>query len=256
MGRSAHFPSMAPRAAASRRAAEAEHMDGRLHGRRDAVAKGCLSNGERETEANEMRLSQARVQGPVAAAENEPHDWVAALAGPPAVREEALATLHALLLHGARFELNRRREALRHVRDEEVDDLALRAARDALVAILAALDSFRGASRFTTWAQKFVLLEVGVAARRRAWHGRAIDLDIELPETLRALRDAMEASLTPHQRDVFAALALNGVPIDVLAERLNTTRSGLYATLHDARQRLRAVMVDGAQPASTANSVK
>ncbi len=193
-----------------------------------------------------MRLSKARVQGPVAAAaKKDSHDWVAALRGPPAVREEALATLHELLLRGARFELSRRREALGRVLDGEVDDLALRAARDALVAILAALDSFRGASQFTTWAYKFVLLEVGVEARRRAWQGREIGFDVELPETLRALRAAVETSLTPQQRDVFAALALNGVPIDVLADRLSTTRSALYATLHDARHRLRAATVDG-----------
>jgi RNA polymerase sigma-70 factor (ECF subfamily) len=193
-----------------------------------------------------MRLSKARVQERVAAAaENDSHDWVAALRGPPAVREAALATLHELLLRGARFELSRRREALGRVLDGEVDDLALRAARDALVAILAALDSFRGASQFTTWAYKFVLLEVGVEARRRAWQGREIGFDVELPETLRALRAAVETSLTPQQRDVFAALALNGVPIDVLADRLSTTRSALYATLHDARHRLRAATVDG-----------
>jgi RNA polymerase sigma-70 factor (ECF subfamily) len=210
------------------------------------VAKGCLSNGDLEKEANEMRLSKARVQERVAAAaENDSHDWVAALRGPPAVREAALATLHELLLRGARFELSRRREALGRVLDGEVDDLALRAARDALVAILAALDSFRGASQFTTWAYKFVLLEVGVEARRRAWQGREIGFDVELPETLRALRAAVETSLTPQQRDVFAALALNGVPIDVLADRLSTTRSALYATLHDARHRLRAATVDG-----------
>ena len=45
--------------------------------------------------------------------------------------------------------------------------------------------------------------------------------------------------MTPHQRRVLVALALNGVPIDVLAERLQTTRGALYKTLHDARQKLR-----------------
>jgi RNA polymerase sigma-70 factor (ECF subfamily) len=38
---------------------------------------------------------------------------------------------------------------------------------------------------------------------------------------------------------VLVALALNGVPIDVLAERLNSTRGALYKTLHDARRKLR-----------------
>ena len=61
-------------------------------------------------------------------------------------------------------------------------------------------------------------------------------------ELLHALRDAVQTSLTPHQREVFAALALNGIPIDVLAERLDTTRGALYKTLHDARRKLRLTL--------------
>ena len=55
-------------------------------------------------------------------------------------------------------------------------------------------------------------------------------------ELLRELQRAVRDELTPHQRDVFVALALNEVPIDVLAERLDTTRGALYKTLHDARR--------------------
>jgi RNA polymerase sigma-70 factor (ECF subfamily) len=187
--------------------------------------------------------------------------WLTALRGSPAVRAEALAELHALLLRGARHELNRRRQSLGHVSASERDDLAVQAADDALVAVLAKLDTFRGASRFTTWAYKFVLLEAGVKARRRAWQGREVNLEptawwsmsdggppaqevLESAETLSAIRDAIQRSLTPHQREVFAALALNGVPIDVLAERLGTTRGALYKTLHDARRKLRAALAD------------
>lgn len=129
------------------------------------------------------------------------------------------------------------------------------------MAILAKLDSFRGASRFTTWAYKFVLLEAGVRARRRAWQGREVSLDdrdwaagvdgrpsaqqtVESRELMQALGDAVRTALTPHQREVFSAIALNGVPIDVLAERLDTKRGALYKTLHDARHKLRAVLAD------------
>jgi RNA polymerase sigma-70 factor (ECF subfamily) len=187
--------------------------------------------------------------------------WLRALRGPPPVRDAAIAELHSLLLRGARHELARRRAALADVSRDEVRDLATHAADDALVAILAKLDTFRGASRFTTWAYKFVQLEAGVKARRRAWQGREIVLDaevwpsiadaspgqqqaIEQHELLRAIRDAVRTELTPHQREVFAALALNGVPIDVLAERLATTRGALYKTLHDARRKLRAALAD------------
>jgi RNA polymerase sigma-70 factor, ECF subfamily len=167
-------------------------------------------------------------------------------------RDDAMADLHALLLRAARFELHRRRQ----LPYAEAEDLAAMAANDAMVALLRKLDTFRGQSRFTTWAYKFALLEAGVKARRRAWQDREVPLDeivvagtgrsvherAEDAEQLRAVRDAMRTALTPHQREVFIALALNGVPIDVLAERLGSTRGALYKTLHDARRKLRATI--------------
>jgi len=166
--------------------------------------------------------------------------------------QHAQAELHALLLRAARFELHRRRG----LPYDEAEDLAAQAANDAMVAVLRKLDTFRGQSRFTTWAYKFALLEAGVKARRRAWHGREVPLEdmtaadgapsphqrAEEAELLRAVRDAMRTELTDHQRTVFIALALNGVPIDVLAERLGSTRGALYKTLHDARRKLRAAI--------------
>jgi RNA polymerase sigma-70 factor, ECF subfamily len=183
------------------------------------------------------------------------------LRGRGSVRELAIAELHALLLKGAHHELRRRAELLARVSAQELDDLATQAAGDAMAAILAKLDTFRGASRFTTWAYKFVLLEAGVKARRRAWQGREVALEdeswrrlaaatpsaqqtVEEAELLRAIARAMENALTPHQREIFSALALNEVPIDVLAERLTTTRGALYKTLHDARRKLRAALSD------------
>jgi len=182
--------------------------------------------------------------------------WISTLRGPAGPRDQALSELHALLLRAARFELGRRRGQLGHLAASDVEDLAVQAADDALMAILRKLDTFRGTSRFTTWAYKFALLEAGVKARRRAWHGREIVIDdeawpeppstgrsaqerLEDGELLAALRDAVHAALTPHQREVFSALALNSIPIDVLAERLGTTRGALYKTLHDARRKLR-----------------
>jgi RNA polymerase sigma-70 factor, ECF subfamily len=182
--------------------------------------------------------------------------WLAALRGPPAERDPAIAKLHDLLLRAARFELGRRQAALSHVRGEELEDIAMQAANDALMAVLSKLDDFRGASRFTTWAYKFALLEAGVKLRRRAWQDREVVLEpdnwtvfadrgvtaheeLEQTALMSALRDAVEDALTPHQRQIFVALALNEVPIDVLAERLETNRGALYKTLHDARRKLR-----------------
>ena len=188
-------------------------------------------------------------------------DWLDALRAQGPERENATAQLHALLLRAARFELGRRRAALSHVRGEELEDIAMQAANDALMAVLAKLDSFRGASRFTTWAYKFALLEAGVKLRRRAWQGREVVLaeeswagfgdsgksaqeQLEQSEALEKLAEAINGSLTPHQRRVFVALALDEVPIDVLAERLESTRGALYKTLHDARRKLRAELAE------------
>src|SRR4051794_3045728 len=103
-------------------------------------------------------------------------DWVEALRSGGARGADATARLHGLLLRAARFEVGRRRASLAHVRGEELDDIATQAADDALMAVLGKLDDFRGASRFTTWAYKFALLEAGVKLRRRAWQGREVVL--------------------------------------------------------------------------------
>jgi RNA polymerase sigma-70 factor (ECF subfamily) len=171
-------------------------------------------------------------------------------------QEVALERLHALLLRAARFEVARRRPSLPHLRGDELDEIALEAADDATLSVLRRLHEFRGESRFTTWAYKFALLEAAVKLRKRAWQGREIPLEpeqwtglssnapspaatVEQRELLARLQHAIHEELTPHQRQIVVAIALNGVPIDVLAERLNTTRGALYKTLHDARRKLR-----------------
>jgi RNA polymerase sigma-70 factor, ECF subfamily len=183
--------------------------------------------------------------------------WMAALSSSGPAQEAACARLHELLLRAARFEVNRRRASLPHLRGDDFDDLALQSADDALMAVLAKLDTFRGDSRFTTWAYKFALLEAAVKLRRRAWQGREVPLEpetwdvfaarrlsphgiAEQGDLMRELQAGIDQALSTHQREVLVALTLNDVPIDVLAERLNTTRGALYKTLHDARKKLRA----------------
>jgi RNA polymerase sigma-70 factor (ECF subfamily) len=170
--------------------------------------------------------------------------WVDALSGRGHRREAAIGRLHALLLRAARFEIARRRSAFGAGDARELDDLATQAADDALMAVMAKLGTYRGASRFTTWAYKFALLEAGVKVRRRAWQERELPLeadgwaqladrraspdgDAETAELLGAIGDAIAAQLTAHQRMVLVAITLNDVPIDVLAQRLGTTRARL-----------------------------
>ena len=200
--------------------------------------------------------------GPTAGAarpdQSGPQGWLDRLSRPGPGREAAAAELHALLLRAARFEVRRRQAVFPQLHGADLDDLAWQSADDALMSILRRLGDFRGDSRFTTWAVKFAIVEAGANVRRHAWRGREIPLapaswlalptgaatphqHAEAQELLTALREEA-AQLTGRQREVFAAIALNDVPIDVLAERLNTTRGALYKTLHDARRHLRAAL--------------
>jgi RNA polymerase sigma-70 factor, ECF subfamily len=211
-----------------------------------------------------LRVDNRLVDSTIASASTldpESREWLDALRGGGRRHDDAVARLHELLLRAARFECARRRPTLPHLRGNDLDDIANQAADDALVSILRKLDTFRGASRFATWAYKFALLEAAVKLRRRAWQGREIPLEpetwslfagaeiepdesAEQSELLETLQQAIADELTPHQRRVLVALALNGVPIDVLAERLDTTRGALYKTLHDARRKLRTQLTD------------
>ena len=185
--------------------------------------------------------------------------WLTPLASSGAGHDRAVAELHGLLLRASRFEVHRRSAALGLQHSSELDDIANQAADDALLAVMSRLERFERRSRFTTWAYKFAIHTAGVAVRRHAWRDR--ELTASSSETLEQLTgladDPAEAAqtrellariaaaitrLTAHQRDVLLALAVNGVPIDVLADRLSTNRNALYKTLHDARTRLRGLL--------------
>ena len=189
-----------------------------------------------------------------------PGDWVAALRSGGAEQDAAVAQLHGALLRVARSELNRRHGQL-NVSGPELDDLAHQAAADAMLAIVAKLDRFRGESKFTTWAYKFVMFEVSSKVGRHYWRTPEIALTAEdwdrLPDRfgfdpagaserrdfVRAVRQAVDDDLTEHQRRIFVALVVDGVPLDALAERLGTSRNAIYKTMFDTRRKLRASLV-------------
>jgi RNA polymerase sigma-70 factor (ECF subfamily) len=181
--------------------------------------------------------------------------WLGALRASGRDNEQAIADLHQLLVRAARFEVQRRSRALLLSPSAELDDLALQAADDALVAILARLDSFQGRSAFTTWAYKFAIHIAGVSVRKHVWRSRQIPTsddalaqfhsDVGVPERSAEQYDLLQvigrgiSSLTTRQREVLLALCVSDVPIDVLADRLGSTRGAIYKTLHDARSALR-----------------
>ena len=188
----------------------------------------------------------------------ESRGWVEGLRAEGVERARALERLHELLLRAAYAEAHRRRHLYPEIGGAELDDLCSQAAGDAVLAVTSKLDGYRGASRFTTWAYAFAIFEVSVKLRRHAWHrGRIPTADddatwdrfaegthtaqsrVESAELLRALRRAVAEELTPRQREVFVAVALNEVQIDVVAGQLHSSRGAVYKVLHDARAKLR-----------------
>jgi RNA polymerase sigma-70 factor (ECF subfamily) len=165
--------------------------------------------------------------------------------------------LHGLLLRVARSEVGRR-NALLQLTGPELDDIAHQAAADALMAIDAKVAGFRGESRFTTWAYKFVIFEVSTKIGRHFWRTSGVPLDQEdwdrLPDRagvqpyeraewsdlVAAIRRAVDEDLTDYQRRLFVAIILNGVPVDALAVELSSSRNAIYKALFDARRKLRA----------------
>jgi RNA polymerase sigma-70 factor (ECF subfamily) len=176
-----------------------------------------------------------------------------------AAHDAAVLELHALLLRAAGHEVHRRMRAMQLDLGDEAQILVEQSADDALVAVLGRLDSFEGRSRFTTWAFKFAIHTAGVAVRHAAWRARTMPTVEDGVATLRASADdphvathhaellratsAAIATISPRQREVLVALAINGVPIDVLADRMSTTRGALYKALHDARNAVRRRLV-------------
>src|SRR5437764_8012619 len=158
--------------------------------------------------------------------------------------DEGLLRLRVLLCRAARFEAGRRRDDLLHLSDNAIDEIACAAADAALADVLTRLGEFRRDGRFATWASKFAVLETAVCFRKLAWKERETTPVPMPPLLLPILGTAIAESLTPRQRNVFEAVVFAGVPIDVLAARIATTRSAVYDTLHEARSALRQSLAD------------
>jgi RNA polymerase sigma-70 factor (ECF subfamily) len=192
--------------------------------------------------------------------------WVEQLHPEHPRHEQAVASLHDVLRRAALHELHRRRAQLPALVGPEFDDIAQQCADDAAMNVLARIDHFHGLSRFTTWAYKFAIFEVSSKLARHAWQRQPPNRKelepAELPdavttgpseqterrEQLLVLRKAIEEDLTPRQREVFVAIALNDEPIDVLALALNTNRNAIYKNLFDARRKLRESLAAAGHP--------
>ncbi|SEH53344.1 RNA polymerase sigma-70 factor, ECF subfamily [Mycolicibacterium rutilum] len=188
----------------------------------------------------------------------ESREWLRILDATCTERDTGIADLHAQSLRVAHGEVRRRQTP---ITGTELDDIAAQAASDATMAILGKLATFRGESRFTTWAYKFVILEVANKIGRHYWRNPPPDLDVEdwnrLPERFgvdpsehaeaaeltAAIRQAVETTLTERQRQMFVDIVLRGIPLDALVDRLGTNRNAIYKTVFEARRKIRDFLV-------------
>jgi RNA polymerase sigma-70 factor (ECF subfamily) len=193
--------------------------------------------------------------------------WLAELTGPADLQASAIEDLRQRLQRGIFYYLSRERSDLSHLSNQEITQMAEDLAQDATLRVMENLDSFRGDSRFTTWATK-IAVRVAISDLRRARY-KDFSLDdltadgdllpasatgvnstpIPNPEdaTERAdvmvkISKALEEVLTERQYQALSAVALQGVPLDIVAERMGTNRNALYKLLHDARRKLRSYL--------------
>ncbi|MDP9477956.1 MAG: sigma-70 family RNA polymerase sigma factor [Actinomycetota bacterium] len=190
-------------------------------------------------------------------------EWLAGLRGPE--RERAIGDLRAVIVRGLKITFAGRVRGL----DETAEDFA----QDALIRILDNLDSFRGESRFTTWAQKVAVRVAYTELRRRRWRDVSLQQVLERHaggggepavltdrassperETARkmmveTLQSFIAEELTERQREAMVAVMFEGMPLEEAARRMETNRNALYKLLHDARKKLKKrIEAEGLSP--------
>ena len=193
-------------------------------------------------------------------------EWLSALKSTGESQTAALSDLRTYLLRVALYVLYRRRNTLQRLAAADIEHLAQDCAQDALWKIVGRLDQFRGESRFTTWAYNFAVNAVLGAVRREQWGQARINRLLESPElverigsagassdperraaqrqVLAAIREGIDAHLTPRQRQAITAVVFDAVPLDELARNWGSNRNAMYKLIHDARKRLKAHLRD------------
>jgi RNA polymerase sigma-70 factor (ECF subfamily) len=180
-------------------------------------------------------------------------EWVEELRDP--VSNEALEDLRAILLRGLRASLSNRIQT-------DLDAITEDFVQEALLKILKSIETFRGESRFTTWAQKIAIHVAFTELRRRRWKDVSLQDMIETPDgeeytpliltdpsatpekettqndLMQIVYELIETELTERQRTAIIAVLQGGAPLGEVAERMNTNRNALYKLIHDARKRL------------------
>ena len=182
--------------------------------------------------------------------------WLLALQGEERARDHALSDLSQILIRGLEA-------VLRPRVDHQAEAMAQDVAQEAMMRILDRLDTFRGESRFTTWAQKVAVRMALTKLRRKRWnnvqlsdlsdgknilrdlmqdHRRSPDEEAGMKMAMDAVLQSIENDLTDRQRRAMQAVVLEGMPLEEVAKRMGSTRNALYKLMHDARHRLKRTL--------------
>ena len=197
-------------------------------------------------------------RGIVPSRSRDNHEWLAALASSGETQEAALADLRAVLVSGLQHGL----AAWIDPHSPQLETLVEEASQEALVRILGRLDTFEGRSRFTTWAYKVAIRIALTQLRRKQWKELSLEqmleprtgeggepsvIDpqagpeaiVEQQDLLARISRILEEELTQRQLAVMTAVALRGVPMEALAQKMGIERNALYKMMHDARLKLK-----------------
>ena len=196
-------------------------------------------------------------------AERNNKQWIQDLRQAGPAQERALEALRTLLVRGLGYALSK----YKNVTPADLQDFA----QDATLKILKGIESFRGESRFTTWATKIAVHTAFTELRRRRWRDVSLD-EITTPpdeqdtpaffvpstladpsvgseqqvmqnQVLEAMRNVIAAELTERQRKALVAARLQGMPLAEVAQQMGTNRNALYKLLFDARQKIQEGML-------------
>lgn len=208
-------------------------------------------------------------------AERGNEQWLAELTGAPDEQAAALADLRERLRRGIFYYLSRERSDLSQLSGQELGSMADDLAQDATLRVMSSLESFRGDSRFTTWATK-IAVRLAISDLRRARY-RDFSLDeltidgelaaeeaaaasltspatpnpeyeTERADVMQKIDRTLREALTERQYQALVAVAVQNVPVEVVAERMGSNRNALYKLLHDARRKLRAALEEQGLP--------
>jgi RNA polymerase sigma-70 factor (ECF subfamily) len=195
-------------------------------------------------------------EAPARVLDADSYAWWVRLHSAGPVRDCAITELYERLRCEARFHIRVRVAGMSEFPRSDLDDLAVQAAGDALLAVLRKLDDYRGDSQFWTWTRRFAQLEAGVSIRRRMGRDHLADdperafavpdpgcspqEHAEIRDLLRKVSDSIIGQLTTRQRAVLTAVVINGTSPATLAFDFDTTPGAIYTTLHDARKKLTA----------------